>query len=71
MREARAGRYRSSPAPDSADVSGRGGFRRRLWAGSFLEFHFGLWALALPVVLAVIAILLGEMLNEDSLSVSA
>jgi uncharacterized membrane protein YoaK (UPF0700 family) len=47
------------------------GFVAGCGAGGFLEFHFGLWAITLPVVLAVIAILLGEMLNEDSLSVSA
>ena len=29
-------------------------------AGAVLEVHFGLWALALPVALAVIAIPLGE-----------
>ena len=34
-------------------------------AGGFLEFHFGLRALVLPVVLAVIAILLGEVLKAD------
>jgi hypothetical protein len=47
------------------------GFVAGCGAGSFLEFHFGLWGLTLPVFLAAIAILLGEMLNEDSLSVSA
>lgn len=33
-------------------------------AGGFLELHFGLLALALPVVLAAVAIPLGEMLSE-------
>ena len=47
------------------------GFVAGCAAGGFLEFHFGLRALVLPVALAVIAIPLGKLLNEDSLSVSA
>ncbi|HEX4152281.1 MAG TPA: YoaK family protein [Steroidobacteraceae bacterium] len=34
-------------------------------SGGFLEVHFGLWALLLPVVLAVIAIPLGEAWNDN------
>jgi hypothetical protein len=30
-------------------------------AGAVLEVHFGLWALALPVVLAALAVPLGEL----------
>src|SRR5438270_201052 len=30
----------------------------------FLEFHFGMWALLLPVLLAAIAVPLGELLSE-------
>src|SRR5438270_7246196 len=40
------------------------GFVAGCAAGGFLELHFGLLALALPVVLAAIAIPLGEMLGE-------
>jgi uncharacterized membrane protein YoaK (UPF0700 family) len=47
------------------------GFVAGCAAGGFLEFHLGLQALVLPVALAVIAIPLGELLNEDSLPVSA
>jgi uncharacterized membrane protein YoaK (UPF0700 family) len=36
------------------------GFIAGCSAGGFLEVHFGLWALALPVILAAIAIPLGE-----------
>jgi hypothetical protein len=36
------------------------GFVAGCAAGAVLEVYFGLWALALPVVLAVIAVLLGE-----------
>lgn len=36
------------------------GFVAGCAAGAILEVHFGLWALALPVILAVIAVLLGE-----------
>jgi uncharacterized membrane protein YoaK (UPF0700 family) len=41
------------------------GFGAGCAAGGFLELHFGLLTLALPVVLAAIAIPLGEMLSED------
>jgi uncharacterized membrane protein YoaK (UPF0700 family) len=41
------------------------GFVAGCGAAGFLEFLFGLWALALPVFLAVIAILPGEMLKEE------
>jgi uncharacterized membrane protein YoaK (UPF0700 family) len=37
-------------------------------AGAVLEVHFGLWALALPVVLATLAVPLGE-LTSDGLAV--
>ena len=40
------------------------GFVAGCAAGGFLEFHFGLLALALPVGLATIAIPLGELLSE-------
>lgn len=40
------------------------GFVAGCAAGGFLEVHFGLWALALPVVLAAIAVPLGELLSE-------
>jgi uncharacterized membrane protein YoaK (UPF0700 family) len=40
------------------------GFVAGCAAGGFLELHFGLLALALPVVLAAIAIPLGELLSE-------
>jgi uncharacterized membrane protein YoaK (UPF0700 family) len=33
-------------------------------AGGLVEVHFGLWALALPVVLAAIAVPLGELLSK-------
>ena len=33
-------------------------------AGGFLELHFGLRALVLPIVLAAIVIPLGELMNE-------
>jgi uncharacterized membrane protein YoaK (UPF0700 family) len=33
-------------------------------AGAALEIHFGLWALALPVLLALLAIPLGELSSE-------
>lgn len=41
------------------------GFVAGCAAGGFLELHFGLLALALPVVLAAIAVPLGELLSED------
>jgi len=41
------------------------GFVAGCAAGGFLELHFGLLALALPVVLAAIAIPLGELVKED------
>jgi uncharacterized membrane protein YoaK (UPF0700 family) len=40
------------------------GFVAGCAAGGFLELHFGLSALALPVVLAAIAVPLGELLSE-------
>jgi uncharacterized membrane protein YoaK (UPF0700 family) len=40
------------------------GFVAGCAAGGFLELHFGLLALALPVVLAAIAVPLGELLSE-------
>src|SRR5438270_10246535 len=40
------------------------GFVAGCAAGGFLELHFGMWALVLPVVLAVIAIPLGELVRE-------
>jgi uncharacterized membrane protein YoaK (UPF0700 family) len=36
-------------------------------AGATLEVHFGLWALALPALLAVLAVALGE--RRDDLGV--
>jgi uncharacterized membrane protein YoaK (UPF0700 family) len=33
-------------------------------AGAVLEIHFGLWALVLPVVLAALAVPLGEVWSE-------
>jgi uncharacterized membrane protein YoaK (UPF0700 family) len=41
------------------------GFIAGCAAGGFLEFHFGVRALVLPVVLAVIAIPLGDHLREN------
>ena len=41
------------------------GFVAGCAAGGFLELHFGLRSLALPAVLAAIAIPLGELLNES------
>ncbi len=41
------------------------GFVAGCAAGGFLELHFGLGALVLPVVLAAIAIPLGELVKED------
>jgi uncharacterized membrane protein YoaK (UPF0700 family) len=41
------------------------GFVTGCAAGGFLELYFGLRALALPVVLAAIAIPLGELVRED------
>ena len=41
------------------------GFVAGCAAGGFLELYFGLGALVLPVVLAAIAILLGELVRED------
>jgi uncharacterized membrane protein YoaK (UPF0700 family) len=41
------------------------GFVAGCGAGGFLELHFGLRALLLPVILAVIAVPLGELLSED------
>ena len=38
-----------------------GGFVAGCVAGAALEAHFGLWALALPVALAVLAVALGEL----------
>jgi uncharacterized membrane protein YoaK (UPF0700 family) len=38
-----------------------GGFAAGCAAGAFLEIHFGLWGLILPVALAAIAALLGEL----------
>jgi len=40
------------------------GFVAGCAAGGFLELHFGMWALLLPVVLAVIAIPLSELVRE-------
>ena len=40
------------------------GFIAGCTAGGSLEVHFGLWALALPVVLAVVAVPLGEYISE-------
>ncbi len=40
------------------------GFVAGCAAGAILELHCGLWALALPVVLAVLAILLGERRSD-------
>jgi len=41
------------------------GFVAGCAAGGFLELHFGLGALVLPVVLAAIAIPLGELVKQD------
>jgi uncharacterized membrane protein YoaK (UPF0700 family) len=40
------------------------GFVAGCAAGGFLEIHLGLWALGLPVVLAAIAVPLGELSSE-------
>ena len=42
------------------------GFVAGCAAGGFLELHFGMWALLLPVMLAAIAIPLGELVREDA-----
>jgi uncharacterized membrane protein YoaK (UPF0700 family) len=42
------------------------GFIAGCAAGGFLELHFGLWALTLPLLLAVTAIPLGELWNDGS-----
>jgi uncharacterized membrane protein YoaK (UPF0700 family) len=42
------------------------GFIAGCSAGGFLEVHFGLWALALPVVLAATAIPLGEAVSTNT-----
>jgi uncharacterized membrane protein YoaK (UPF0700 family) len=42
------------------------GFVAGCATGGFLEVHFGLRALALPVVLAVIAIPLGELWRDGA-----
>jgi uncharacterized membrane protein YoaK (UPF0700 family) len=42
------------------------GFIAGCSAGGFLEVHFGLWALALPVVLAATAIPLGEAVSPNT-----
>jgi hypothetical protein len=41
------------------------GFVGGCTAGAVLEFHCGLWALTLPVVLAVLAVPLGELRGDD------
>jgi uncharacterized membrane protein YoaK (UPF0700 family) len=41
------------------------GFLVGCTAGAVLEVRFGLWALALPVVLAALAVPLGELRSED------
>jgi len=41
------------------------GFVAGCAAGAVLEFQFGLWALALPVVLAALAVPLGELRADD------
>jgi uncharacterized membrane protein YoaK (UPF0700 family) len=41
-----------------------GGFLAGCVAGAVLEVHFGLWALALPVLLAALAIPLGEVWRD-------
>jgi len=41
------------------------GFVAGCAAGGFLELHFGMWALVAPVVLAVIAIPLSELVTEN------
>jgi uncharacterized membrane protein YoaK (UPF0700 family) len=40
------------------------GFLAGCASGGFLELHFGLRALLLPVVLAAVAVPLGELLNK-------
>ncbi len=40
------------------------GFLAGCAAGAFLEVHFGLWALALPVALAALAVPLGELRSD-------
>jgi uncharacterized membrane protein YoaK (UPF0700 family) len=42
------------------------GFISGCAAGGFLELHFGLWSLTLPLVLAATAIPLGELWNDGS-----
>jgi uncharacterized membrane protein YoaK (UPF0700 family) len=42
------------------------GFIAGCAAGGFLELHFGLWSLTLPLVLAATAIPLGELWNDGS-----
>jgi len=41
------------------------GFMAGCAAGAVLEVHFGLWALALPVLLAVLAVTLGELWSDS------
>lgn len=41
------------------------GFVAGCAAGAALEVHFGLWALALPVALAALAVALGELRNDS------
>jgi uncharacterized membrane protein YoaK (UPF0700 family) len=41
------------------------GFLVGCTAGAVLEVQIGLWALALPVVLAALAVPLGELRSED------
>jgi uncharacterized membrane protein YoaK (UPF0700 family) len=47
------------------------GFLGGCAAGAFLEVHFGLWALALPVALAVLAVGLGELMPRRPMGTSA
>jgi uncharacterized membrane protein YoaK (UPF0700 family) len=42
------------------------GFLGGCAAGALLEVHFGLWALALPVSLAALAVPLGELRNDGT-----
>ena len=42
------------------------GFVTGCAAGAFLELHFGLWALTLPVISAAIAVFLGELWSESA-----